>query len=274
MTPGGADGRGGCFPGPANTGIPEGTVLTTYTGPCTITVANTVIDAKIVSCDLDVQATGLLIKRSHVKGSILGAEGFAMNLRIEDSWLDNGVCVDCGVGYDSFIILRTEITGSNRGAYCRRTCLIQDSWIHGTALDPNSQWHASAVRVEQGANLVHNTLACDWTGPFNNSEIGCSADMTGYPDFAPIKNNTIDGNLFMANPIGLGFCAYGGGTSGKPYSNDPTDATYITFRNNVFQRGSNRKCGAYGAITDFIAGRTGNVWTNNIWDDGAVVIGQ
>ncbi len=61
--------------------------------------------------------------------------------------------------------------------------------------------------------VIHNTLACDYTGPFNNNEIGCSADMSGYADFAAIHNNTIDGNLFMANPIGAGFCAYGGNTS-------------------------------------------------------------
>ena len=95
--------------------------------------------------------------------------------------------------------------------------------------------------------------------------------MTGYPDFAPINHNTIDGNLFIANPIGLGFCAYGGGTAGKPYSDDPTNATYIVFSNNVFQKGSNGKCGAYGAVTDFDTGGTGNTWFNNLWDDGTPV---
>ena len=148
---------------------------------------------------------------------------------------------------------------------------IQDSWIHATDFDPNSEWHASAVRVEQYATLVHNTLACDYTGPFNNPEIGCSADMTGYPDFAPIHHNTIDGNLFMANPIGLGFCAYGGDTGGKPYSDDPTNGTYIVFTNNVFQKGSNGKCGTYGAVTDFDTGGTGNTWFNNLWSDGTPV---
>ncbi len=89
------------------------------------------------------------------------------------------------------------------GRLLHATCAtIRDSWIHGTGLDPTSEWHASAVRVEQYATLVHNTLACDYTGPFNNNEIGCSADMSGYADFAAIHNNTIDGNLFMANPIG------------------------------------------------------------------------
>ena len=75
----------------------------------------------------------------------------------------------------------------------------------------------------------------------------------------------------MANNIGIGFCAYGGGTQGKPYSADPTNATNIVFTNNVFQGGANHKCGAYGPVTDFVTGGTGNVWTNNRWDNGAVV---
>ena len=75
--------------------------------------------------------------------------------------------------------------------------------------------HASSVREEQGLTLRHNSLHCSYTGPFVNGEIGCSADLTGYPDFAPIKNNTVDANLFMASP-GSGFCSYGGATAGSP----------------------------------------------------------
>ena len=127
--------------------------------------------------------------------------------------------------------------------------------------------------MEQNVTLTHNTLACDYApvGAFPNSEIGCSADITGYPDFAPIKNNTIQNNLLVANNKGVGYCAYGGGTGGKPFSNDPTNATNIVFRDNVFQKGANRKCGAYGPVTDFKSGRTGNVWSGNVWDDGTPV---
>ena len=84
--------------------------------------------------------------------------------------------------------------------------------------------HASSVREEQNLTLRHNSLHCSYTGPFINGDIGCSADLTGYPDFAPVKNNTVDANLFVASP-GSGFCAYGGATSGKPFSSDPTNAT-------------------------------------------------
>ena len=220
-------------------------MLTPYTGPCTITVANTVIDSKIINCELLIRANNVTIRNSHITGgAIHGLESDGASFRIEDSWIDNGsACQLLGAtgGTSRSCARRSPArTGAPTACTCARS---SDSWIHGTALDPNSEWHASAVRVEQYATLIHNTLACDYTGPFNNNEIGCSADMTGYADFAPIHNNTIDGNLFMANPIGLGFCAYGGDTSGKPYSDDPANATYIVFTNNVFQQGTNGKCG-------------------------------
>jgi hypothetical protein len=269
--PDGPDPAGGCFPGPSNTGVPVGTALSDYTGPCTITVADTVIDSKTVTCKILVRANGLIIKNSVLKGGVSGLVGQGASFTIQDSFLDNGVCVNCSVDGWNFTVLRTEITGSNRGVYCMNTCRVQDSWIHGTALDPTSEWHASAVRVEQNATLVHNVLACDWTGPFNNDQLGCSANLTGYPDFAPIRNNTMDGNLFVANPVGVGYCAYGGGTRAKPYSADPTNATYVVFKNNVFQRGPKGRCGTWGPITDFVRGRTGNVWVGNVWDSGTIV---
>jgi hypothetical protein len=259
---------GGCFPGAQDTGIPPGVALTRYTGPCTITVANTVIDAKRIGCDLDIRTTGVVIRRSLMTGEVGIQEG--SSLRVEDSWLDGGQCSDCGFAGFNFTLIRVEVTGTNRAAYCIRTCLIQDSWIHGQNVP--DQAHASGIRVEQYATLVHNSIACDWTDVFG--ETGCSADITGYPDFAPIHHNTVDRNLLVANPTGLSFCAYGGGTAGKPYSGDPANATYVVFRNNVFQRGSNGKCGAYGAVTDFYCRRAGNVWHNNRWDSGELVGGD
>lgn len=273
--PDGPDGMGGCFPGPSNTGVPAGTTLTAYTGPCTITVANTVIDSKNVTCDgLNIQTTGVVIRKSVVKHGVSGSS--SASFTIEDSLIDgttNGyACIDCGVDGRNFTVLRTEITNTNRGAYCDSNCLIKDSWVHGTTLNPASGAHASGVRMEQYTTLTHNTLACDYTGPYNvNPETGCSADITGYPDFAPIHHNTIEKNLLIANNGGNGFCAYGGGTSGKPYSGNALNATYIVFHNNVFQGGANGKCGAYGPVTDFISGRTGNVWTGNTFDNGVTV---
>lgn len=299
--PDGPDGMGGCWPGPSNTG-PNALEadMARYDGPCTITASNTVIDSKVVHCATLLIAAGannVLIKNSYVLGGVIQKdENATSSFTIEDSQIDNaqaypacsnGSCqagpyacgspvnqtTECGVGYRNYTILRTEIINTNRAAYCQRSCTIQDSYLHGTKLwpDASNAAHASSVRNEQYLTLRHTSLGCDFTGPFANPELGCSADMSGYPDFAPIMHATIDSNLFLANNVGAGFCAYGGGTSGKPYSNDPNNATYIVFKNNVFQRGANGKCGTWGAITDFKPGRTGNQWVNNKWNDGTVV---
>jgi len=286
--PDGPDGMGGCWPGPSNTGPnwarPTDSTTAAYTGSCNITVANTVIDSKVVNCNpLSVNASGLVIKNSYINGGVINSG--TQQFTIQDSLLDNAqasgyACGDpnnatteCGVGYKNFTIIRTEIVHTNRAAYCESTCTIQDSYFHGTNLEPvkTNLAHASSVRNEQYLTLRHNALGCDYTGPFPNSELGCSADMSGYPDFAPIMHDTIDKNLFLSNNAGAGFCVYGGGTSGKPYSSSANNATYIVFTDNVFQRGANGKCGTYGPVTDFISGRVGNVWTNNKYDNGTVV---
>jgi hypothetical protein len=298
--PDGSDGRGGCFPGTSNTGPnAPASSMATYTGSCTISTANVVIDSKVVNCRTLVVASGgagLVLKNSNLNGGIVQSGGTPA-FTVQDSYIDssvpypacsNGSCpagkyacgdtgnatTDCGVTGSNFTILRTEIVGSNRAAYCEAPgpCLIQDSYFHGTNLwpDKSNLAHASSVREEQNLTLRHNSLHCSYTGPFVNGEIGCSADLTGYADFAPIKNNTVDGNLFVAS-IGSSFCAYGGATGSKPYSSDPTNATNQKFTNNVFQRGTNSKCGAYGPVTDFSSSRTGNLWSGNVWDDGRPV---
>jgi hypothetical protein len=238
-------------------------------------VPNTVIDAKTVGCRLSIATTGVIITRSQLLG-ISGAEGTGAGFRVEDTTIDvtpttdQGAIAD-GISGDNYVARRVNVYGSNRGVYCHRNATIADSWIHGTEINPTSNWHASGLRVEQGCNIIHNTLACDWLIP-TPADGGCSADLTGYPDFAPIKDNLIQGNLFVANPTGAAFCAYGGATGGKPYSGDPTNATNIRFIDNVFQVGpdpARGECADFGPITDFAVGRPGNVWSGNVWDDGS-----
>ena len=286
--PDGPDPWGGCFPGPSNTGVPAGTSLTTYGGPCTITAANTTIDSKTINCDIVVTSTagGLLIKNSQINGQVEQPDDgtTASQFTIQDSTIDGTVhgtgtghdgyaCTDCGVGYRNFTLLRDEIIHTNRGAYCEESCTVQDTYIHGQTLWPDDPGHphASAFRQEHYSNVQHNSLACDYNGPFTE-DLGCSADQTGYPDFTYIWHNTFNHNLFVEGNLSESWCAYGGATAGKPYSSDSRNATYQVYTNNVFQRGANGICGADGGpIADFVLARTGNVWSGNVWDDGATV---
>jgi hypothetical protein len=113
--------------------------MSVYSGPCDITAANTVIDSQVIRCNITVGASGLVIKNSYIYGSVLQNGGSA-SFTVQDSLINGNnpwACINCGVGYRNFTVLRTEIVGTNRGAYCESTCTIQDSWIHGTNPSPS-----------------------------------------------------------------------------------------------------------------------------------------
>jgi hypothetical protein len=247
----------GGWPGAGNTG-PIGS-LAPYTGPCTITAAGTVITSRIVNCpDLNVNAADVVIRNSAVNGSV---DMNSTGTQILDSVV-TGIAGQGTVDGAGFTIARSEIIGGHRGVWCDN-CTVQDSWIHGTTVVPGN--HASAVRADQYSNIIHNTLHCSAPTGY------CSADQSGYPDFAPTHHWNIIGNLFVA--FNGWYCAYGGDTQNKTYSDHPDNATFIVYRDNVFQRGNSGRCGESGgwAINSFNSTNTGNVWQNNRWDSGELV---
>lgn len=271
MTPGGPDGQGGCFPGPNNTGVPAGTALTPYTGPCTITAANTVIDAKTINCDLVIRAANVKITRSKITGSVATDEGSTgFSFALSDSQVDIGDRAGTGVGAVNFTATRVHVTGGNRSMNCWHDCVITDSYVHGQFRDPTGTFHESGMRMGQSATIRHNTIICD--APDVPPDGGCSADLTGYGDFGPVQNNLIEKNFFGATTGG--YCTYGGSSQGKPYSSATNN---IVFRDNVWQRGTRNSdkgtkiCGYYGSNTAFDPSKPGNMWSNNKFDDGTTV---
>ena len=253
------------FPDAGNTGVPSGTSLSTYTGPCTITVANTVIDAKTINCSLTIRAAGVKITRSIITGTVeTGENTSGYSYAISDSEVKVGAKAGTGIGAVNFTALRVEVTGGNRSIHCYRDCVVQDSYVHGQFRDATGTYHESAIRMGSNATIRHNSITCD--APDVPPDAGCSAGLTGYGDFAVVQNNLIENNQFL--PGTGGFCAYGGASLGKPFSSATKN---IVFRNNVFQRGSGGKCGYYGPITSFNTALPGAVWSGNVWADGGTV---
>jgi uncharacterized membrane protein YgcG len=259
------------FPDGNCTGVPAGVSLSTYSGPCTITANNTVIDGKTVNCSLEIKASNVQIKNSRINGTVLTPSGsLAYSFTITDSEViapQAAAWEQTGIGEANFTALRVEVTGGNRSIYCRKSCTVRDSWVHGQNIAESPRVHASGIRQSQGATIVHNRIHC--SADDTSSGGGCSANLTGYGDFEPVQDNRIEKNLFVATPGGA--CAYGGssGDDGtKPYGHL---ASNIDFIDNVFQRGSVNNCGFYFPITDFDDSRPGSEWTNNRWEDGAVV---
>jgi chitodextrinase len=272
-TPGGPDTTGTCWPGPGNTGVPVGTALSVYNGPCVITAANTVIDAKTVNCDVDIRAANVTIKNSKVNGLVVLdtdlAGSSAWSFSLLDAEVDAGTQQRAAVSTGNMTVRRANIHGGITAAQCEEksvSCNIQDSWLHGQYIPPTANWHLGGFLSDGGGNiqLIHNMVVCDHAA--NQVDEGCTGDINLIPNFAVVSGVLIQHNLLGAN-LGSAYCTFGGEKSTSPYPH----ANNVTYRDNIFQRGSNGQCAAYGPVTDFNSTGTGNQWVNNSWDDGGQV---
>ena len=253
------------WPDASNTGVPSGTSLSTYSGPCTITTANTVIDAKTVNCDVIIKASGVKISRSHINGRIGSTSGGSVT--ISDTYIDGGKQETFpAVGQQNITLQRVNVVGGQHSVQCYSNCRIEDSYLHAQT-QPADVGHVNAFISNGGSGfyLKHNTLHCTVTPTGKGG--GCTADASLFGDFGQVNNATFENNLFRANSSGAGFCTQAGYNPGKNYPN----STNIVYRGNVFERGSNGKCGIYGPVTAFNPSASGNVWSGNVWTDGASV---
>lgn len=235
----------------------------------TITAANTVIDSKSISGGtLFIKAKGVVIKNSKIVGLI---DNEAPNdVTIQDTEIDGGQNQVAAVTQDNVTLIRDNIHGSRQSITCGTNCFISDSWLHGQYNKPGGGWHVNGFISNGGNNVVirHNTLACDakYDAP---SDGGCTGPAAIFADFDPVYNVTFDQNLFVAGPGA--WCLYAGDDPGKAFAGNAKNATGIVITNNVFQRGSNRKCASFGAVTSYKSGGAGNVFSGNTWDDASVV---
>lgn len=273
-TPGGADPWGGCWPGAHNTGYPQGltgdtrtpVTLTNYTGSCTIAAGTTVvIDSKNVNCSsqgLFVYGN-LTIRNSKVRGVVYENSNSAV-LSITDSEIDGGQQTTFPTigGAQNITVKRVNAYGGQHTVMCYGNCDVQDSWLHDQ-FEAGTEPHQNAFLSNDGQNFVirHNTAHCTATG--------CTGDISFTNDGLQ-RNAVIDRNLFMPTPGS--YCIYPG--SGP--KNNPMYEFTVT--DNIFKRGSNNRCATYGPVYAFdtpnnTPGTSGykNVWSNNKWEDGAIV---
>jgi hypothetical protein len=283
------------WPNSATTGVPAGTSLTAYTGPCTITTNNTVINAKTISgCEVNdgslvIEASNVQITNSQVNMRIwldtdpAASPGWSVSLTDSDvivSRVDNLAAVCCG----NYTITRSELQGSDYSAQCEMgtvggnhgsTCTIRDSYLHGQNTDPAQDWHAGGFISEGGPNVVtidHNYIVCDV--PTNPVGGGCTGDLNLLAWFGQMQDATITNNFFgqtgftPRNPAAgpsSEYCIYGG-----PVAPNPTTLR-VKFRNNVFEKGVSGLCGNSGPVASWDPTGTGNEWIGNVYDDGTPV---
>jgi hypothetical protein len=259
----------GDWPGKANTGVPSGTTLTPYTGPCTITSTQT-----IVGVDATTKCDAILVKAPNVTLSksllprVDATDGGSSSVTLTDVTVQAGSWSDGAIWGYNITADRVNVSGGQHSVHCASNCTITNSWLHDQYNPSGQSYHNNAFISNGGSQMVvrHNTLHC--SALLNSTGGGCSGDLSLFGDFDSISDVTVAGNLFVANNNSISYCLYGGHDPGKRYGSNPT---YIRVTDNVFQRGANQKCGVYGAVTSFATGGTGNVWSNNTWDDGGTV---
>lgn len=144
-------------PGPKNTGVPAGTVLTPRKGILTLTQAGQVIDAIDLEGCVAVKAPGVVIRRSRIRcDSYYPVEVFSgADLLIEDSEIDGspsrGIATS-GIGFTNYTARRVNIHGTADGLKADSDVVIEDSWIHDLWLGPDD--HADGVQSTGGGRVT------------------------------------------------------------------------------------------------------------------------
>lgn len=254
------------------TGVPPGTELAPYAGPCTLveTVVLSAVDATGVCPAIVVQAPGVRIESSRVPRveSTATQVDPTYSVEVVDSEVVAGEWIGGAVWGSNLTVRRTEVTGGQHSVHCGSRCLVEDSWLHDQFNPDGEAAHNNAFISNGGTDMVvrHNTLHC--TAELNATGGGCTADLSLFGDFEPISDVRIEDNLLKANDSSASYCAYGGDAPGKPFP----EATGVVFTGNVFERGANGTCGVYGPITSFKADAEGNLWRDNTWDDGTDLV--
>lgn len=232
------------YPHPGNTGVPAGTNLTPYTGPLSITTANTVIDGKTIGCGLTIRAANVTIRNSRITGPCdYGVEVPSGNVVIEDSEID---CVNhkgTGVAFRNFTVRRADVRNCENAFHTGSNSHIFDSYITGVVEVDGG--HGDGIQGSSGTNITvqHNTF--DIRNPITSSIIW---------DDLTINNLLVADNFFAAGAYTV-YCPDGG--------------TNTVYRNNRFyapvgswQSDTHRP--AFGFRTN-----CGNIttWANNYRDD-------
>ena len=249
-----------------------GVTLTAYAGPTTISVDNTVIDAKLISESLHVVANNVTIKRSTIV--FAGAYGIQVdgaNCLIEDVEItvpaanlgDSGRAVS-GTGFTCRRICVHDMPRGvgiwGDGTSSSPAVLIEDSYIDDLRAETSD--HTTAIATWGGGNNVtirHNTLG---NGPPGGAPTGI---VSAYQDFGPNgwdppgwpnDNWKVTDNYFSGTTGGYDF------TVGNSAGYAPN--TNFQFGNNLFGDIYEAKGGQYGIFGAWSDQPTNYRW-NNRW---------
>ncbi len=184
------------FPNASNTGVPQGTVLTAYTGPMTASAAGTVIENTTITGQLRVTGNNVIIRRCRLTFSGqwgIDAEG-SSGILVEDCTLTGP-----GTGGNSnspFLgsgtIRRCNISQAENGIVLQDgPSTVVGNYIHDLN-DSGTDPHFDGISVQGGQNGV---LIADNTVIAKDTSCVFIKD-----DFGPINNVTVRHN-YLEGPV-------------------------------------------------------------------------
>jgi hypothetical protein len=246
------------YPNATCTGVPAGTTLTAYTGPLTVTVANTVINGKSISGCIDIKAANVTIQNSKVTCTSGGTSTCSCAVSLDDGqgWNNWSVTVmdsevDCGgdppggfnnstaFGSAFMTIRRVNIHGCENGLDANQSIDVQDSYIHDLRQCTASQCggdgsHTDGLQMASGhyspagsnniaggalnIKIIHNTILSMKAGAPTN---GTASDVY-FTTSAVISNPgaTVDTSVTIDNNLlgGGAFTLYCARGAGTKYA--------------------------------------------------------
>ena len=182
--------------------------------------------------------------------------------------MDGGRCSGCGIGCGQLRRRPHEYPRrTNRGAVRGEQRVVPRAGllISRAYLPSRPTWHLGGFLSVGGrtSTLRHNFIVCDQPVELRSATAarGTStssrlrADQRRADRAQPARSRT-SGSATAR-------------TAARSRRQQPPNAFNVVYRDNVFQRGSNGKCAAFGPVTDFRLANTGNQWIEQRWDDGA-----
>ena len=245
-------------PGPATTGVPDGTVLRQYNGDMTITQDGTVIDGMDIHGFVDVRASNVTIRNSIIRGSdpgqenrsLISAYGDHVNLVVQDATLAGAVRSNNldGLKGKNFTAVRLDISGVvDTVQILGDNSTVRDSWLHDNLHLPDTRrsggyTHDDSIQIEGGRNILvqHNSL-----NDAENAAVMITQNVAGTSD--------VDIN---ANWISGGGCSINVDEKGR----GPIQGLVIS--NNVFGTSQVQGC-AVLVPTSTPVTLVGNVWAES-----------
>lgn len=157
------------YPTAATTGVPAGTNLTTHNGSLTVTTANTVIDSKRITGNLDIKAPGVTIKNSQIDGIVVNDNTSAhYAFTIEDSTVGTSTCsrhTGGAIGTKNYTARRVKLQNFPDGfRIAGSNVTIEDSFIRLCSADPAD--HSDGIQAYQAGaatNILINHNVIDQT---------------------------------------------------------------------------------------------------------------